>query len=266
MTHPPLPPPKNDKCHNSFLTFPWPDNLNFQLIPLGLTLGDYSRPGAPPEAQIPASCSLAWDLYQAQTKQKLPGLVSEMEPLLNELKVRDITIFSKSQWKKLTQEKLHLKNSRDIIEMARSYKYKIDRSSFENDDFKMKPYFKEMTTENARLWFKLASYMTPLAMNQRQERRFGNREFVCFGCNGQPLPQLNIDPHPLPHSQHPFPPQDPNDAHESESHLVRCWAYSDLRWAEMDLTRDTDIVKYFKHVLERRAQYLEWKWSAKMRF
>ena len=40
MTHPPLPPPKNDKCHNSFLTFPWPDNLNFQLIPLGLTLGD----------------------------------------------------------------------------------------------------------------------------------------------------------------------------------------------------------------------------------
>ena len=81
--------------------------------------------------------SLARDVYQSKLEQELPGLVTEMKPLLDEFQVTDITSFSKNQWKRFLEDKLHSQNAQDIIKMARSCKYKIDIKFFEKDDFKM---------------------------------------------------------------------------------------------------------------------------------
>ena len=210
--------------------------------------------------------NLARDLYEAQVEQNLPGLVAEMQPFLEEFRVQDITVYSKQQRKRFLEERTHQRNVQDILKMAQTCKYKVNQSTFQNDDFRMKSYFKELPTHSARYKFKLISHMLPLAMNYRRQKNFRDRNFLCFGCNGQPRPvstdsQPETAPGPNPPPFLPadvfLPEQEQDEGRESESHLVRCWAYSDLKWAGMDFSRDQDLIKYFRRVFERRAELME---------
>ena len=198
------------------------------------------------------------DLYQSQYEQGLPGLVQEMIPFLYELGVTYITVFSKGQWKKMVKDFLHKKNAKDVTKMSRSCKYKVDHSAFHLNSFRMKKYFTELSTENARIKFKLVSHMLPLAMNHRRQRRFRENGFLCFGCKGLPPPPVSLDENlPLPQlspQSHPIPGQEP--AWETESHLKICWAYSDLRAVKV-LSKETDLIQYVKAVLKRREENMD---------
>ena len=135
---------------------------------------------------------------------------------LEELGVTDITVFSKGQWKKMVKDFLHKINAEDVTKMSRSCKYKVDHSTFHLNSFRMKKYFTELSTENARIKFKLVSHMLPLAMNHRQQRGFRENGFLCFGCKVLPPPPVSLDENlsapvspQLPPQSQPLPGQEP---------------------------------------------------------
>ena len=132
--------------------------------------------------------------------------------------------------------------------MSKKYK-KIDFLEISEDDFKLKTYFKSLSTIQARWKFKIISHMTRLAMNYRSEKKFRDRGWVCLGCRGLPPPG-GAEGGASQDQQGQEP------ALETDDHLYHCRAYSDLR-ENKNLSRDEDLIKFYQQVCERRASYEE---------
>ena len=122
--------------------------------------------------------TLARDSYQSQCDNDLPGLVKELESVLEDFGVSDITVFSKNQWAKFVKEKIHEKNKKEIIKMSERCRYKVKSEHLTNDSFRMKPYFEELSLHEARYKFRIISHSMPLAMKMRRKRRFSERGWI----------------------------------------------------------------------------------------
>ena len=185
--------------------------------------------------------------------------MKELKPVLEELGVNDISLFSKNQWAKFAKEKINEKNKREVIKMSEKCKYKVSSQALTQDSFKMKTYFEELSLHEARYKFRIISHSMPLAMNMRREKRFRERGWICLGCNGQPPPTLTDHKRGAPHPSTLPPPSQPSGepAYETEGHVMNCWAYSDIITGHgLDMSRDRDMIKFFTLVMERRAEAL----------
>ena len=90
----------------------------------------------------------------------------------------------------------------------------------------MKPYFKELRVEEARLKFRLETKMVDAKFNFKNKKKYSNELWQCDSCE---------------------------KAIESQSHLLWCPAYQQLREGK-NLKDDKHLITYIKKVLKIREE------------
>ena len=156
----------------------------------------------------------------------LPGLYKECQGFLSQFGISDLKLYSKPQFKKIVKEKIHYLNKVKVLEMIGQKGYKkVDFNAMKKDNFELKSYLKELKVADARLKFKLVSSMTPtVKMNFQSDRVFTKNLWTCSGC-------LKY--------------------RDTQKHILHCDAYKSMR-INRDLSKDTDLVSYFRDVINHR--------------
>ena len=95
-----------------------------------------------------------------------------------------------------------------------------------NEKYEMKPYFKELRVEEARLKFRLETKMVDAKFNFKNKKDYSSDLWKCDSCES---------------------------AIETQSHLLWCPAYQKLRNGK-DLENDEHLVKYIQKVLKIREK------------
>ena len=107
--------------------------------------------------------------------------------------------------------------------MKKGYK-KIDHKFLAEENFELKPYFKNLHISQARTKFRLRSFMTKtVKQNFPSDKQFAADLWTCWHC-----PMV-----------------------DSQSHVRVCPAYQHLR-AGKNLDNDQDLVRYFQQVIKLR--------------
>ena len=147
--------------------------------------------------------------------------------------IYDLKQFTKVQFKRLVKCKILELNKEILLKKAQSKEYKkISITELECNDFKLKSYFKTMPISDAILKFKLVSKMTPtVEMNFMSDKRFSMNLWKCAGCN--PLSGIGF--------------------RDTQDHILVCSGYQKFREGK-DLTKDSDLVYYFKCVIQHRMK------------
>ena len=170
-----------------------------------------------------SSDSLAHQVYLEQKRLRLPGLVAECQELLVEFDIMKITDYTKLQWKRLIKNKILMKNRNDLLEKMKKYK-KIDYKCMSDENFELKPYFKNLHLSQARDKFRIRSFMTrTVKLNFVSDKKFAADLWSCWHCQ-------SID---------------------SQAHVRICPAYEHLR-IDKDLDNDIHLVQYFRDVIKMR--------------
>ena len=65
--------------------------------------------------------NLAREIYDAQVASSLPGLATELKPILAEWGVSQLQSYTKLKWKRFMKLKLIEKNRNDLLEMIKNY-------------------------------------------------------------------------------------------------------------------------------------------------
>ena len=172
--------------------------------------------------------ALAKQIYEEQLNFGWPGLVRECGEIVKEWGVQDIInnkhSFTKTQWKTIIKKEAKCQNG-NILSKRINEKYsKLE--CMKNEIYEEKPYLTEMNMWNARLHFSLRTRMFPCKMNYMSSHKYKAELWSCDSC------ETMID---------------------SQSHILYCPAYKQLREGK-SLTSDSDIVEYFKKVLEIRTK------------
>ena len=110
-------------------------------------------------ATLPDNC-LAKEYYIVQKTQKLPGVVTMCQDILNEYKLDSIEKYSKYQFQKIVKNIIFNKNKAEIFEWARGYK-KIDFDRCSNETFERKAYLSSLNVADARLFFRIKYFLVP---------------------------------------------------------------------------------------------------------
>ena len=92
-----------------------------------------------------------------------------------------------------------------------------------HEKLEVKDYVKNMSVRNARMKFRIRSFMTDCKMNKKSDRKYASELWKCDLC-------CNLD---------------------SQSHLLWCPAFSSLREGR-SLDDDSDLVTYFQQVMKIR--------------
>ena len=92
-------------------------------------------------------------------------------------------MFTKTQFKKLIQGKIRLKNKLSILIKVRKEGYKkVTHDELKDEDFKPNEYLSELRVAEARLRFKIKSQMTPtVKMNFQSDQQFTRDLWSCPG-------------------------------------------------------------------------------------
>ena len=172
--------------------------------------------------------SLAKEILKTQEKYQLPGLLSECNQYLAEMKIYDNPVLLTSfQWKKKIKIYISNKNRQDLLDQVKTYK-KLQYSQLVLEEYGMQNYIKNMNLPDCRLNFARRSGMIrTIAMNFPSDKRYSANLWTC--------------PHPS------------CSAIDSQAHLRWCSGYTHLR-AGLDLDRDLDMVRYFRAVIREREE------------
>ena len=177
--------------------------------------------------------ALAREVLKIQTEEGLPGIYSECKEFLAHFEIFDLKQYSKVQFKRLVKRKIRELNKSKIIEEVKSKDYKkVNAEKLASDEFELKPYLKTFSVDDARLNFKRISYMTPgIKMNFQSDRLFAKDLWACVGCKKDSI----------------------LGKRDTQEHVLICPAYEQLR-VDKDLSKDKDLVTYFRSVLQLRAK------------
>ena len=169
--------------------------------------------------------SLAKQVYNAQTRMCLPGIIHECSEFLAKFGLSDLKQFSKSQFKKVVTEKIKFLNKEKLIQLIRDKRYKkINIGKIELDNFEQKPYLNNLTLYDARLRFRIESQMVEsVKMNFQSDRAFKAELWKCTACGKS----------------------------DSQQHLLYCEGYKVYR-KDRDLSQDKDLVAYFRNIIQDR--------------
>ena len=175
--------------------------------------------------------ALAREVLAVQSEQGLPGIVDECNSFLAKFELFDLKQFSKFQFKKIVKQKIKMLNKSKLLEIARSKQYKkVNFNDLSENDFNLKQYFKSMSIADSRLRFKVESQMVPLVkMNFQSDKQYTKELWVCDNCL---IPgEIGIM--------------------DTQQHILGCSEFESLRQGR-DLSKDADLVAYFKDVLHAR--------------
>ena len=174
---------------------------------------------------------LASEVLAIQTEQGLPGIYDECSEFLAKFEILNLKQYSKLQFKNLVKKKIWELNKSKLLELAKSKQYKkVNYNELASNDFKLKPYFKDLSIADSRLKFKLVSKMFPcIKMNFPSDKRYASNLRSCDSCV-------------IPGEEGPS---------DSQEHVLVCIAYDNFRQGK-NLSDDKDLVEYFKQVLNHR--------------
>ena len=180
--------------------------------------------------------SLAKEVFQVQEELNLPGLVQDCRDFLIKGGITCLTKYSKNQWKALVKSEIAKLNKDDILQKTKGYK-KISYEELSKQPFMLQPYMKTLKISDARLRFKLKTFMTPtIQMNFPSDSEFADQLWTCTGC-------ANIGSTDQPSGV--------TGQRDTQTHVLICPGYAELRQG-MNLDEDSDLVKYFSLVIKRR--------------
>ena len=127
-------------------------------------------------------------------------------------------------------------NKDEILQKTKGYK-KISYEELSKQPFMLQPYMKTLKISDARLRFKLKTFMTPtIQMNFPSDSEFADQLWTCTGC-------ANIGSTDQPSGV--------AGQRDTQTHVLICPGYAELRQS-MNLDEDSDLVKYFSLVIKRR--------------
>ena len=177
--------------------------------------------------------SLAAEILKVQSHLRLPGIALDCREFLHRFGLRDLSRYSKLQFKRIIKPKISELNRNKLIEHSKDKNYKkIDIDKLMSDDFCLKPYFLNLNVSDARLRFKIASCMTPsVKMNFPSDKLFAKQLWACDGCTGDSDVGVR----------------------DTQHHILYCRAYDEFRKGK-DLSNDADLVDYFSKVLKKRSE------------
>ena len=177
-------------------------------------------------ANLPES-ALANQFYQVQRKMSLPGLYEECSEVMTQFDIFDLKKYSKVQFKKLIQNKVQMKNRKDLLNKIKTYR-KLSHHELSLEKFERKSYFSDLNLNQARIKFRIRSKtLRTIKMNLSSDKIFAKQLWSCWHC-----PMI-----------------------DSQTHVRVCPAYLHLR-EEINLEDDKDLVKYFTQVIKLRENML----------
>ena len=135
-------------------------------------------------ASLPAT-SLANQVMLSQEQHHFPSLRNEVKIFLEEFQILDVTSYSKSQWKCFVDAKIKILNQRYLLNGMKQYK-KVDNLSLSLEEFGIKDYFKTMSLNSSRTWFRhRARTMTSCRIDYRNDKDNISNAFRCIECKSK---------------------------------------------------------------------------------
>ena len=114
-------------------------------------------------------------------------------------------------------------NKSELLEKMDKYK-KLDKTKLGEEKFEVKSYLKSLTPSQARMKFRLNSFMTKtVKMNFSSNPKFVKSLWTCWHC----------------------------DQIDTQSHIMHCDKYESFR-LDKNLDNDQELVSYFKQVIKLR--------------
>ena len=164
---------------------------------------------------------LAKEMYEEQVYNGWPGLAKEVSEICDTIGMIDANenIVTK---KELTAA-LRQHDRKEIVENFNGYK-KLD-IILNDDPTTAKDYMEKKTIEDARMIFRIRTEMIDVKDNMRN--RYKKTGVNCDACD------LRVA--------------------ESQLHVMSCPGYAELRVGK-DMTKDTDMVSYFREVMIQREK------------
>jgi hypothetical protein len=136
----------------------------------------------------------------------------------------EIGKMSTQQWKTLSNKNIAILNRESLLEIMKTSYKKLDANELKLETFKLKPYMTKMHLTQARLNFRIRSFMTrTVKMNFSSDPGFKNQLWTCSHC-----PSV-----------------------DTQSHIRLCPAYEKFR-IDKDFNNDHDLVCYFQQVIALR--------------
>ena len=169
--------------------------------------------------------SLAWQIYDVQTKLALPGLIQECEDMVSNMELPKANDCTQPQWKTAVKKAIRNKNKNDLLEMIDEKEYKkLDLDELKKENFEIKPYMLQLNLQSARTKFAIRTKMTKtVKLNFKNDPSNKKKLWMCDDCS-------SVD---------------------SQEHILWCPAYGHLR-QEKNLEDDKDLTRYFQQVLKLR--------------
>ena len=170
--------------------------------------------------------SLAKEVLCKQDELQWPGLAKEVKDICVELDLPNIMKenIPTLQWKKAVKEACNIAATK---ELKKSMEDMSKVKHLVNEDFERKDYIKKNNIYEARTMFKLRSKMVEVKMNYKSDPRNSKELWRCDSCKSGAL--------------------------ESQTHVLYCTAYSDLRIGK-NLEDMDHLVKYFSDVMAIRSK------------
>ena len=184
--------------------------------------------------------------------------MTEVEEYINKWNLGDISVFTKSQFKKMLRGKIYELNRNQILDWSKKYK-KLDYNKICIEKFELKSYFKEMDIQQSRLNFKIRCYMTPtIRLNFKSDPKFKSEKWVCTDCVTEDVGscdgilQTGSDQVIVEMSSKKlrgFP--------DSQEHqMFHCQGNADLREGKDIAGNEKDCVLFFQQLIQRRLDKL----------
>ena len=166
--------------------------------------------------------SLGRIVIDEQIKYALPGLFKDCEEHLNRIGVTNLQGVSKYSWRKMVQKYVFQKNKTEVLDMIRSYK-KLSYNELSSETFARKHYLSNLSLENARMRFRIASKLVPtIRKNYSSKYRRMGQPLTCPSCTqlAPAQPRSSVTANPGETDSAPL---------HSQSHILNdCIAVSDL--------------------------------------
>ena len=167
-------------------------------------------------------------MYEQQVKLNFEGLSSDVTKLCDLIGLEDANITEKGK-----------KEYANLVKKAcREYDEKMMKNDMERmkeskmkrmwkDDLRMKDYVRTGTLYSVRKTWEARSYMLRVAGNFPNQKKYQRTGWLCQACD------LRV--------------------REDQDHLTSCKGYADLRDGK-DLDHDSELVDFFRGVMERREK------------
>ena len=183
-------------------------------------------------------------MLEIQVEKSLPGLAKDIEEHITNIGVNDIREVTKYHWKKKVKSYVADLNKKELLEDSKRYK-KISYDDLSQDTFERKKYFSSLDLESARLRFRISSNMVE-GVRSHFPRKYRSRgkNLLCLSCTNDSKISLENSKDVVS-----------NAPRDDLTHIMtECLVYEEMRANKDIMSSDSDLVAFFREVLEHRTQ------------